>query len=62
MEKLVYSVAEVAAALGISKSYAYHLVKTNSLPTVKLGKRRIIPKDLLEKWLQENINSTEKSS
>ena len=57
MEKMVYSVQEVAALLGISKSYAYELVKIKKLPVLELGKRKVIPKSSLETWIQKNTNS-----
>ncbi len=53
MEKIVYSVPEVAELLGISKSYAYELVKLKRLPVYDLGRRKIIPKKSLEDWLQK---------
>ena len=56
MEKLVYSVREAAVILGISKSYAYTLVKRKELPSLELGKRRVIPKMYLEQWIQEKVN------
>lgn len=54
MEKIVYSIPEVAQLLGISRSYAYELVKRNELPILKMGKRRMIPKCYLEQWIQQN--------
>lgn len=54
MEKIVYTIPEVAQLLGISRSYAYELVKRNEIPILKLGKRRIIPKQYLEEWIQHN--------
>lgn len=54
MEKIVYTIPEVAQLLGISRSYAYELVKRNEIPILKLGKRRMIPKQYLEQWIQEN--------
>ncbi len=54
MEKITYSVQEVAELLRISKSYAYQLVKEKKLPILDLGKRKVIPKALLEAWIQEN--------
>lgn len=56
MEKLVYSVSEVAIMLGISKSYAYELVKKKELPVLELGNRKVIPKNSLEEWIQEKVN------
>lgn len=60
MEQVVYTVQEVAALLRISKSYAYQLVKEKKLPIIDMGKRKLIPKDALEKWLQDNIESYKK--
>lgn len=54
MEKIVYTIPEVAQLLGISRSYAYELVKRNEIPILKLGKRRMIPKQYLEQWIQKN--------
>lgn len=54
MEKIVYSVPEAAAILGISKSYAYTLVKEKKLPVLNVGRRKIIPKISLETWIKEN--------
>ena len=61
MDKLVYSIKEVAEVLGISRSYAYQLVKEKRLPVIELGKRKIISKVSLELWLQnyENIGCEE---
>lgn len=57
MEKLVYSVSEAAQLLGISKSYAYELVKEKKIPVLDLGKRKIIPKLPFEEWIQKNTVS-----
>lgn len=54
MDKIVYTIPEVAQLLGISRSYAYELVKRNEIPILKLGKRRMIPKQYLEQWIQQN--------
>lgn len=39
MEKLVYNIREAAVVLGISKSYAYELVRRNEIPSLQLGKQ-----------------------
>lgn len=55
MEKLVYSIQEVAALLGISRSYAYELVRNGTIPALELGKKRVIPKERFVAW----VNRTE---
>ena len=54
MEKLVYSIPEGAQLLGISKSYAYELVKLRKLPIIDFGHRKVIPKASLETWIKNN--------
>lgn len=53
MEKLVYSVDEVSQLLGISRSYAYELVKRKVIPVLELGNRRVIPKKKFEDWIND---------
>ena len=43
-DRLVYSVAEAAALLGISRAFAYELVARGELPVICLGRRRLVPK------------------
>lgn len=59
MEKIVYTVKEMAQLLGISKSYAYELVKERKVPVLDLGKRKVIPKDRLDEWIRENTELSE---
>ena len=54
VEKQVYTVSEVAQMLGISKSYAYEMVKRKIIPVLEIGNRKIIPKKRFEEWLNHN--------
>lgn len=56
MERLFYSVPEVAEILGISRSLAYKMVKEKKIPALEIGKRRVIPKKELQKWTSECCN------
>lgn len=51
MEKLVYSIQEAAKLLGISRSYAYELVRNGTIPALELGKKRVIPKEKFIAWI-----------
>lgn len=51
LEKQVYTIPEVAYMLGISKSYAYELVKCKVIPVLELGNRKVIPKKKFNEWL-----------
>ena len=57
MEKLVYSIQEVADLLGISRSYTYELVRNGTIPNLQLGKKRVIPKGNFIEWLNGNENT-----
>jgi excisionase family DNA binding protein len=47
---------EVAACLNVSRSFAYHLIQTGELPTVRLGKAcRVRPQDL-EAYIEKNLH------
>lgn len=51
MEKMVYTIQEVAELLGISRSYAYELVRNGTIPALVLGKKRVISKEKFNQWL-----------
>lgn len=52
-KSLVFSVAEAAELLSISRGTAYTLVQTGQLPCIKYGRRMLIPKHALMKMLDE---------
>jgi len=43
-ERLVFSIPEAAALLGISQRLAYDLGRRGELPTMQLGRRRVVPR------------------
>jgi len=62
MDKLAYSVPELAAALGIGRNAAYELVQRADFPTLHIGERRIVvPLDGLKVWLAKQSDSTPSS-
>ncbi|MBO5952909.1 MAG: helix-turn-helix domain-containing protein [Oscillospiraceae bacterium] len=42
-EKLTYTVVEAAAALGVSKTVMYQLIRTDGFPVISVGNKRLIP-------------------
>ena len=56
MDKLTYSITEVAEMVGISKSYAYQMVKERKLPVLEVGNRKLVPIRQLEQWIHDNTN------
>ena len=51
--KLTYSVIEMAELLGIGRSKAYELVRSGTVPSLRLGRRIVIPKLALSRFLAE---------
>lgn len=43
----VLNANQLAAALGISRAGAYQLPNTGTFPTLRIGKRLLVPKDKL---------------
>jgi excisionase family DNA binding protein len=50
-ERLALSVEEAGALLGISWDLAYDLVAIGQLPSVRLGRRLVVPRRALEEAL-----------
>jgi excisionase family DNA binding protein len=46
------SVAEAAARTGVSRTFLYEHIASGELPTVKLGKRRLVRVAALRAWLE----------
>jgi excisionase family DNA binding protein len=57
--RLVVTVAEAAKLLGISRSFAYELVKRGELPIVRLGRRQLVPKESLSRLMESVALQTE---
>jgi excisionase family DNA binding protein len=46
-----FSVEEAGEIVGLSRASAYNAAKSGELPTVRFGKRLIVPRGLLEELL-----------
>ncbi len=54
--KLAFSVAEAAAAIGVSAPTLYSDIKAGRFPAVKIGQRRwVVPIRSLEEWLAAHV-------
>ena len=56
-EPLVVSVARAARLLGISKAMAYELAHRGELPTLRLGRRLVVPKTGIDKLVASALAS-----
>jgi len=50
-ERLTLTVQEAAELIGISRAHAYELVRQSTIPSLKLGRRVVIPRRALERML-----------
>ena len=50
----VLNANQLAAALGISRAGAYQLLNTRTFPTLRIGKRLLVPRDKLIDWIEQN--------
>ena len=50
----VLNANQLAAALGISRAGAYQLLNARTFPTLRIGKRLLVPKDKLIDWIEQN--------
>jgi len=50
-ESLVFSVPEAGRLLGLSRGTSYMLANQGVIPTLRLGKRLVVPRVALEKML-----------
>ena len=48
------TVMQVAAALQLSRSKTYEIVRGNGFPKIRVGKRLLVPKVAFQEWLKRN--------
>ncbi|MDO4982309.1 MAG: helix-turn-helix domain-containing protein [Eubacteriales bacterium] len=53
-ERIAISITEAAALLGISRTKAYELAKSEGFPSVTIGGRKLVNRRLLGVWLDRN--------
>ncbi len=59
MHKQTYRVDEVALMLDIGRSTAYDAVRRGEIPSVRIGRRIVIPRQALENLLAVADNNSE---
>jgi excisionase family DNA binding protein len=52
-KKLTISVLEMAQLLGISRMTAYVAVRNGTIPSLRIGRRVLISRAALDRWLAE---------
>jgi excisionase family DNA binding protein len=52
-EPVLMTIPEVASALRINKSYLYALLSAGALRSVRLGRRRLITREALQRFIAD---------
>jgi excisionase family DNA binding protein len=58
---LLFSVEEAAQLLGIGRTFMFQLVATGEISSLKIGKRRKIPREALDQYI-ERLRSEQAAS
>lgn len=56
---LVLEVKDIQKVLKISKPIAYALTRKSGFPSIRVGKRVLIPRDGLKNWIEEGQGKKE---
>jgi excisionase family DNA binding protein len=51
MEPMTYTVEEVAALMRIARNSAYEGVRSGEIPSIRVGRRYLIPRERFHTWL-----------
>jgi excisionase family DNA binding protein len=56
MPRLTCTVPEAASLLGISPGLAYELARRGELPTIRFGRRIVVPRAALERLVEGELD------
>ena len=51
VEKLAFTINETANAIGVGRTKVYNLISEGKIPTIKIGKRTLVPADGLRAFM-----------
>lgn len=60
-EREMMTVDETARFLGIGRDLAYRLARTHEIPSIRLGRRLVVPRRALEEWIEQRAMGHETS-
>ena len=60
-ERLTLTVEQAGELLGISRALAYEMARTGRLPTLRFGKRIVVPKKAIENMLESSLANSNPS-
>jgi len=53
----LFTPEEVAAYLGIGRTYTYALLREGRIPSLKIGKLRRVPKSAVDRYVDERLSA-----
>ena len=56
----IIDATQIASALRISRAGAYNLLSSEDIPTLHIGRRKLVMKNDLTQWLKSHTNTTPK--
>lgn len=56
---LTLTVPEVGEVLGLSRAKAYDLARSEGFPSMRIGRRILVPRDKLIRWIDEQTEVRE---
>ena len=56
---VILNAVQLAQVLGISRAGAYQLMHSQGFPTLRIGKRMVVPKERLLVWLEKEMQRKE---
>ena len=57
---LLLNTTQLADLLGVSHSSVYELIQEDGFPSLRIGKRIVIPKEELRQWISTNTKGARK--
>lgn len=57
---LLLNTTQLADLLGVSHSSVYELIQEPGFPSLRIGKRIVIPKEELRQWISDNTKRAKK--
>ena len=56
---LLLNVKQLAELLGVSDSSVYELIQKDDFPSLRIGKRIVVPKEELRKWISAHTKGVQ---
>ena len=58
----IFTIKQVSEMTGLNIATLYAITKYDKLPSEEIGQRRVIRKEVMDKWLEGNLKPTDKEA